>query len=78
LRGRPKLGTPTMLRDLGDGTAKPRRYRSLNHVATRLRKSIEGDRCISLWMLAGMAELAEAELTDGRGGHFPRTSLRGP
>jgi hypothetical protein len=66
----PKLGTPMILRDLGDGTAKPWRYSSLNHVVTRLRKSIEGvpphftlDACRH----GGMTELEEAELTDGQG-----------
>jgi len=66
----PRLGLPMILRDLGDGKAKPWRYSSLNHVVTRLRKKIEGvpahftlDACRH----GGLTELEEAELTDGQG-----------
>jgi hypothetical protein len=66
----PRLGVPMILRAVGDGTAKPWRYSSLNHVVTRLRKKIDGvpahftlDACRH----GGMTELEEAELTDGQG-----------
>ncbi|WP_407122856.1 hypothetical protein [Bradyrhizobium sp. STM 3561] len=66
----PRLGVPMILRDLGDGLAKPWIYSSLNHVVVRLRGKIEGvpahftlDACRH----GGMTELEEAELTDGQG-----------
>ncbi|UFW75479.1 hypothetical protein [Bradyrhizobium sp. WU425] len=66
----PKVGLPMILRDLGDGAAKPWIYSSLNHVVARLRKKIEGvppyftlDACRH----GGLTELEEAELTDGQG-----------
>ncbi|MBW5438622.1 hypothetical protein FXB41_28820 [Bradyrhizobium canariense] len=66
----PRLGLPMILRDLGDGAAKPWIYSSLNHVVARLRKKIEGvppyftlDACRH----GGLTELEEAELTDGQG-----------
>jgi hypothetical protein len=66
----PRLGLPMILRDLGDGKAKPWRYSSLNHVVTRLRRRIDDvpahftlDACRH----GGMTELEEAELTDGQG-----------
>src|ERR1700747_3364613 len=59
-----------ILRDLGEGKAKPWLYSSLNHVVTRLRGKIDGvpahftlDACRH----GGMTELEEAELTDGQG-----------
>ncbi|UPJ56010.1 hypothetical protein [Bradyrhizobium sp. 192] len=66
----PRRGLAMVLMDIGDGKARPWRYSSLNHVVTRLRKSIEGvpahftlDACRH----GGMTELEEAELTDGQG-----------
>lgn len=51
----PRLGLPMILRDLGDGAAKPWIYSSLNHVVTRLRKRSRAFRPTSPWMPAGTA-----------------------
>lgn len=65
----PKLGLPMILRDLGNGAAKPWRYSSLNHVVARLRRKLNLPAHFTLDACrhGGMTELEEAELTDGQG-----------
>lgn len=65
----PRRGVSMILRDLGDGKAKPFAFSTMQHIVQRMRKKIKLPSIFTLDACrhGGMTELEEAELTDGQG-----------
>lgn len=65
----PRRGVSMILRDLGDGKAKPFAFSTMQHTVQRMRKKLKLPSIFTLDACrhGGMTELEEAELTDGQG-----------
>jgi len=65
----PRRGVSMILRDLGDGNAKPFAFVTMQHKVQRMRKKLKLPPIFTLDACrhGGMTELEEAELTDGQG-----------
>ncbi|CEG08765.1 hypothetical protein BN961_02183 [Afipia felis] len=65
----PRRGVSMILRDLGDGNAKPFAFSTIQHTVQRMRKKLKLPSIFTLDACrhGGMTELEEAELTDGQG-----------
>jgi hypothetical protein len=65
----PRRGVSMILRDIGDGNAKPFALSTMQHIVQRMRKKLKLTQTFTLdaCRQGGMTELEEAELTDEQG-----------
>ena len=78
-----RRGTPMILREVGDGMAKPYSFSGMQKIVQRMRKEIglPANFTLDACRHGGMTELEEAELTEGQGralsAHRTRESYAG-